>query len=90
MDQPNHRIKRAKSKATRDARDISRVEIRKFEVPAPMIPKKYEIHRSDVADLHFLGVFHSKAIVTYCSRMDCFVYFDQHAIHERIRYEFYV
>lgn len=89
MDQPDHRVKRVKSKITK-VKDSRAVEIQELEVVPPSIPIRYEIVRSDIPDLHFLGLFDNKVIVTYCSRLNCFVYFDQHAIHERIRYEFYI
>lgn len=45
---------------------------------------------ADLSDLHFMGTFCSSLIVMYCGRIRSFVCFDQHAVHERIRYEYYL
>ena len=37
-----------------------------------------------------IGIFDRKVLVTFNNRLQLFGYFDFHAIHERIRYEYYI
>ena len=48
-----------------------------------------KINREEISEFTLIGIFDKKIIVTFHNRLQLFGYFDLHAIHERIRYEYY-
>jgi DNA mismatch repair ATPase MutL len=47
------------------------------------------IKKESIKDFAVIGIFDRKVIVSFNSRLKIFGNFDLHAVHERIRYEFY-
>lgn len=52
-------------------------------------PQHHKLQRENLVDFTVLGLFNRKVIVCYNPKLKVFGFFDQHAVHERIRYEFY-
>jgi DNA mismatch repair ATPase MutL len=51
--------------------------------------QQHRLQREDLADFAVIGLFNRKVIVCYNHKLRLFGFFDQHAVHERVRYEFY-
>ena len=47
------------------------------------------LRKSDIGGFQLICIFDKKIIVTFHHDLQMFGYFDFHAIHERIRYEYY-
>lgn len=45
--------------------------------------------REDICNFELIGIFDKKVLVTFNNKLKKIGYFDLHAIHERIRYEYY-
>jgi hypothetical protein len=45
--------------------------------------------REDICNFELIGIFDRKVLVTFNNRLKKIGYFDFHAMHERIRYEYY-
>ena len=50
---------------------------------------KYSLNKSDLANLSLIGQFDKKFCVFYREKDKSIIFFDQHAVHERILYEYY-
>ena len=51
--------------------------------------KRLHLKREDLEGFYVIGILDKKIIVAYHNDLQIFGYFDFHAIHERIRYEYY-
>jgi DNA mismatch repair ATPase MutL len=54
-----------------------------------IITKRNELKKEDLKTLYIIGQFHNKLIITMRPNDSSIIIFDQHAVHERILYEFY-
>ena len=50
---------------------------------------EYSLNKSDLANLSLIGQFDKKFCVFYREKDKSIIFFDQHAVHERILYEYY-
>ena len=50
---------------------------------------KSELKKEEIKNLNIIGQFHNKLIITIRENDSSIIIFDQHAVHERILYEFY-
>lgn len=52
-------------------------------------PLHLNLKKQDLSEFQVIGIFDKKVIVAYHNALQLFGYFDFHAVHERIRYEYY-
>ena len=79
-------LKKAESKKTSIALDLGKF---KKERSNSQSDKKVQLKRADISKFRYIGIFDKKVIVAFHNQLQIFAYFDFHAIHERIRYEYY-
>ena len=51
--------------------------------------EKYSLNKIDLINLSLIGQFDKKFLVFYRDKDKSIIFFDQHAVHERILYEYY-
>lgn len=81
-------MKRMVPKRTTTAPNL--LQFKKESISERNRPKtNIKINREEISKFTLIGIFDKKIIVTFHNRLQLFGYFDLHAIHERIRYEYY-
>jgi hypothetical protein len=80
-------LKKVDPKASKSTFDVHQAK-KQTEVQH-LHQKEVQVKKSDIPDFIFIGIFDKKVITTFNQKLQVFGLFDFHAIHERIRYEYF-
>jgi len=82
-------IKKVEKKTSQINLDLEKFEKQSTSSRNSM-QRHYKLTREDIIGFTMIGIFDKKVLVTFNSRLQLLGYLDFHAIHERIRYEYYI
>lgn len=83
-----HFIKRVPSKNKHASLEINKLS-KQYKSQPQLQELNIKIQKKDISLFKVICIFEKKVIITYNHQLNMFGYFDLHAVHERIRYEYY-